>query len=71
MEIPEKYGIGVDIMIEAKAKEGAIFDLYQRYSDKVLVHHKEKLKCENLKELFKFDKIKLMAVKCEKCELFN
>ena len=31
MEIPEKYGINVDIMIEAKMKEQAIFKLYKTY----------------------------------------
>ena len=31
LEIPEKYGIGVDIMIEAKAKEEAILKLYEKY----------------------------------------
>ena len=31
MEIPEKYGINIDIMIEAKKKEEAIFKLYEKY----------------------------------------
>lgn len=31
LEIPEKYGIEVDVMIEAKAKEQAILRLYQKY----------------------------------------
>ena len=31
MEIPEKYGINIDIMIEAKMKEQAIFKLYSKY----------------------------------------
>ena len=31
MEIPEKYGIKIDIMIEAKMKEKAIFKLYSKY----------------------------------------
>ena len=31
LEIPERYGVGVDIMIEAKAKESAILDLYEKY----------------------------------------
>lgn len=31
LEIPKKYGIKIDIMIEAKAKEKAIFKLYQKY----------------------------------------
>jgi len=31
LEIPEKYGVDIDIMIEAKAKEQAIFKLYSKY----------------------------------------
>ena len=31
LEIPEKYGIEIDIMIEAKAKEQAILRLYKKY----------------------------------------
>ena len=31
LEIPEKYGIHIDIMIEAKKKELAIFKLYKKY----------------------------------------
>ena len=31
LEIPEKYGIEIDIMIEAKKKEQAIFKLYAKY----------------------------------------
>jgi len=31
MEIPKKYGVDIDIMIEAKMKEQAIFKLYQKY----------------------------------------
>lgn len=31
LEIPEKYGIKIDIMIEAKKKELAIFELYKHY----------------------------------------
>ena len=31
MEIPEKYSTNIDIMIEAKMKEQAIFRLYQKY----------------------------------------
>lgn len=31
LEIPEKYGVDIDIMIEAKAKELAIFKLYEKY----------------------------------------
>ena len=31
LEIPEKYGINIDIMIEAKAKELSIHKLYTKY----------------------------------------
>ena len=31
LEIPEKYGMHIDIMIEAKMKEKAIFALYEKY----------------------------------------
>ena len=31
LEIPEKYGVNIDIMIEAKKKELSIFKLYQKY----------------------------------------
>lgn len=31
MSIPELYGVGVDIEVEAKAKEAAIFKLYEKY----------------------------------------
>ena len=31
LEIPEKYGCDIDIMIEAKKKELAIFKLYTKY----------------------------------------
>tara|TARA_X000000950_G_scaffold103335_1_gene130383 strand:- start:872 stop:1858 length:987 start_codon:yes stop_codon:yes gene_type:complete len=31
LEIPEKYNLNIDIMIEAKAKEQAIFKLYDKY----------------------------------------
>lgn len=33
LDIPDIYGVGVDIEIEAKAKEKAIFKLYNKYSD--------------------------------------
>ncbi len=31
LEIPEKYSVDIDIMIEAKMKEQAIFKLYEKY----------------------------------------
>ena len=33
LEIPEKYGIHIDIMIEAKCKELSILDLYKKYPE--------------------------------------
>lgn len=33
LEIPKKYGINIDIMIEAKMKEQAIFHLYELYPE--------------------------------------
>jgi UV DNA damage endonuclease len=33
LEIPEKYDIGVDIMVEAKQKEQAIFKLYNTHRE--------------------------------------
>ncbi len=33
LEIPEKYGVEIDIMIEAKMKELAIFKLYEKYPE--------------------------------------
>ena len=32
LAIPAEYGVGVDIEVEAKAKEMAIFKLYEKYS---------------------------------------
>jgi len=33
LEIPEKYGVNIDIMIEAKKKELAIFRIYKKYPE--------------------------------------
>ena len=33
LEIPEKYGVHIDIMIEAKCKELSILDLYKKYPE--------------------------------------
>lgn len=33
LEIPEKYGVDIDIMIEAKMKEKSVFYLYEKYPD--------------------------------------
>lgn len=66
LEIPEKYGCGVDIMIEAKAKEAAIFDLYQKYPNYFLSHQKD-IKKENLEELFAYSTKTTSAKFCYKC----
>jgi UV DNA damage endonuclease len=63
LEIPKKYGIGIDIMVEAKAKEAAVFDLYQKYPKNFIGHHKIDWEKENIKELFAFDKEKMSAIK--------
>lgn len=66
LEIPDKYGVGVDVMVEAKAKEAAIMDLYQRYRGDLLKHVNEDdidHKC------FEFNKEKMQAIKCHKCHL--
>jgi len=41
MEIPEKYETHIDIMIEAKMKEQAIFRLYQKYQELSCVRPKK------------------------------
>ena len=33
LEIPEKYNTNIDVMIEAKMKEQAIFKLYNKYPE--------------------------------------
>jgi len=45
LDIPQKYGINIDIMIEAKMKELAIFKLYKKYPH---------LNCKKKKIVFKF-----------------
>ena len=44
MEIPEKYKINIDIMIEAKMKEQAIFKLYKKYPELNCLKKKKKYK---------------------------
>lgn len=47
LEIPERYGIEIDIMIEAKMKEKAIMKLYEKYPQlncKKIIKKKKKLK---------------------------
>jgi UV DNA damage endonuclease len=45
LEIPEKYGINIDIMIEAKMKEQAILRLYTKYPFLNCVVKEEKEQC--------------------------
>lgn len=51
MEIPEKYGIEIDIMIEAKMKEQAIFRLYQKYPELSCLKHKKTQRPKNKKKI--------------------
>ena len=45
LEIPEKFGVEIDIMIEAKMKEQAIFKLYEKYPQlNCLKSHKFRIK---------------------------
>ena len=46
LEIPDKFGCDIDIMIEAKLKEQAIFKLYEKYPF---------LNCKNVKTKFKLN----------------
>jgi len=62
LEIPKTYKVGIDIMVEAKAKEAAIFDLYMRYKDNFLSHVK------NVDdERLKIDRENKLALKCPSC----
>ena len=63
-EIPEKYGIEIDIMIEAKAKEQAIFKLYEKYPE---MNCKKDL-CLPIHEAPGMGWIKKNCVACECCE---
>ena len=64
LDIPIKYNVGVDIMIEAKAKEAAILDLFRRYQDHFLGH----IDPEEIDEgFFKYNHEKMHAEKCNKC----
>ena len=44
LEIPEKYNVNIDIMIEAKMKEQAIFKLYNKYNHLDCKKRKKKIK---------------------------
>jgi UV DNA damage endonuclease len=65
LEIPKKYGVGLDIMIEAKAKESAILKLYKQYRQYFLSH----VDSEDLKdEFFNYNAERFQAVKCSRCK---
>lgn len=55
LEIPERYGIEIDIMIEAKMKEKAIMKLYDKYPFlNCVMRYKHSKKKKNLKIVEKF-----------------
>jgi UV DNA damage endonuclease len=62
LEIPKKYGVGVDIMVEAKAKEAAIFRLFNQYRNDFLSHVKD-----IPKDMYKYDEENMQAIECKKC----
>ena len=65
LEIPEKYGIEIDIMIEAKKKELAIFRLYEKYPQlncKIIPQPKDKTPTTE-KKVKKVKKVKLVLKK--------
>lgn len=65
LEIPEKYGIGIDLMIEAKGKEAAIIYLYKKYQKHFLSHISAK---DIPSDFFGFDKKNMQAKKCSRCD---
>ena len=65
LERPEKYGIEIDIMIEAKKKELAIFRLYEKYPQlncKIIPQPKDKTPTTE-KKVKKVKKVKLVLKK--------
>ena len=50
LEIPQKYGVKIDIMIEAKKKELAVFKLYKKYPEVNCLKKKIKIKVKKNKE---------------------
>jgi UV DNA damage endonuclease len=65
LNIPKKYQVGVDIMIEAKAKEAAILSLYSKYQEHFLSHVDPD---EIPDDFFKINVDKLRAEKCSRCK---
>lgn len=66
IEIPQKLGIGIDLMIEAKGKEAAILYLFRKYKKEFLNHISES---EIPKDFFDFDEKNMQARKCSRCNL--
>lgn len=65
LDIPKKYGVGVDVMVEAKAKEAAILDLYKKYKKDFLGHVVDEIK----DDFFEYNSEKMEAKKCSKCNI--
>jgi len=63
LEIPNKYNINIDIMIEAKMKEQAIFKLYNKYPE---LNCKKYIDIENIPVLTHWSKI--CKEKCNCCK---
>jgi len=66
LEIPDKYGIGIDLMIEAKAKEAAIIYLYKKYKEHFLSHIDDN---DIPEDFFGIETQKLEAKKCTRCNI--
>jgi len=66
LEIPEKYSIGIDLMVEAKGKEAAVIYLYKKYKKQLLGHIPAR---DILEDFFEIDKKNMQAKKCSKCDL--
>lgn len=66
LDIPKKYNTGVDIMVEAKAKESAILDLYSKYQNDFLGYLDKK---QVPKDMFSINKDKQSASICSRCDL--
>lgn len=65
LNIPEKFGIGVDVMVEAKAKEAAILDLYKQHKNNFLGH----LDSEKVPDdMLNFNKEDQAATICSRCK---
>lgn len=65
LEIPEKYEIGVDIMVEAVAKEAAIIKLYKNHAKHFLSQVEKK---DLPKDFFEIDNKLNQAKKCSRCD---